>query len=340
MAPESTAPISAMWGPREYERCADLAGVESVAELSFRFAHGEIDASTYQKLVHDVVKRLVASMETKKKLNNVHKKRLCKAAVMKRHHGKAPLEALVSFESFMLLGEEDTPEAAYRLSLERIFQGINALHQAAGSFIDNSDDLTHKHGPSDFLANIAGRCAFFPINMYTTTKAENGDLSFTPKPRGACGTFVPMSPGSPLVGSVVFDFIKLLFPGMSAVPNVDPSSVESFSDNMQARYGPAGFDALAMLTSFDPSVTENGIIGMQLDNSRLADYLMGAGVDVEDNLQVMGDLRQLNYTLSNKDIWTIAAADAVALPVITKWMTFAARDSVPIHHSAPPTLED
>lgn len=234
-----------MWGPFTYKQADDIACVGSIAELTHRFVHGEIeDPQRYKELLAIAVARIVTSVSNKSGMSNSKKKRFCQQWVNRRIYSKSPLDMFISIEAFMLLAQHKTPEAAFRYSLQRTFAGIFALYTTAGQYVDVSDDAMHKYGSADMLSNIAARCAHFPLKLYTKTVTPSGGFMFTVTPRGACGTVVVREKNARLVDSVLFDFIRLLWNKASVIPRSDLDSVRAFKDGMQARYGPAGMEAV------------------------------------------------------------------------------------------------
>ena len=323
----TTSFIAAMWGSNPYARVEDIKSVSTVSELTHRFVHGEIqDAEQYKDRLDVVVKRIIKEETSRCKDNTIKIKRACMLQINKRLYGKTPLEMLISFESFILLAEEHTPEAAYRLSLKRTFEGIFALHQAAGRFIDSdytNSPLRAKYGTPDLEVNIAGLCAFFPVDVYDETVAADGSLKFTIKTRG---TFVARQPCTPLVSSTIFDFIKLLWPNTYNEPELDPSSMKAFSDVLQDRQNKSIDKVLRM---FDRSVREELL---QIFDNGSTQYTINAGevlgvnrldLGVRDCVDRMMALRRFEVPLTDTDIAAIAAADAIALPIVTEWMNRA-----------------
>ena len=320
----ATSHIHTMWGPNPYAPIDQLENETTVAGLTHRYAHGEIqDARQYQDLLGVVVQKVVKDETARYNKNTVRIKRACILEINKRLYGKTPLEMLISFESFIRLAEEETPEAAYRLSLKRTFEGIFALYQAAGRYIDvdyTNSALGERYGTPDLEINITGLCAFFPLDMYDSTKAADGSLKFSIHPRG---TFVQRDPTTPLISSIVFDFIKFLWPNVPTHPEMDPPSFTRFLEVLQRRQDLSIDKVMEM---FHVSTNEDGLTHMSLNPLVFVNSEGGVeehDLDVQECVTRMMALRKYDVPLTDKDIAAIAAADAVAIPIVTEWMNRA-----------------
>jgi hypothetical protein len=316
----TTTFLPAKWGTNPYARIDHIESVTTVAELTHRYAHGEVeDARQYLELLGVVVQKTVEEEGVRCKYNRFNTKRACMLRINKRLYGKTPLEMLISMESFVLLAQEDTPEAAYRLSLTRTFEGIFALYQAAGRYIDidhNNSPYRDKYGTPDLQVNIAGLCAIFPVDVYDQTVTARGSLKFTINPRH---TFVPREPCTPLVSSIVFNFIKFLWPKVPIEPELDPESMNEFEFVLQDRQNKSIDKVLKM---FDMAPMENDNTNMRIN----VEEFLGLDkqvLDVRECISRMMTLRRYELPLTDKDIAAIAAADVVMIPIVTMWMNRA-----------------
>lgn len=313
--------IRSMFGPvGAYVAAADLSKVCSIAEICYRFVHNEIEAvDQYKTLLANEFARLSrASTKGKRDRNTL---RRLKTQVNMRLYGKTPLEMFISIEALMLLGQSPAPDAAYRLSLERTFMGIFALYEACGNFIDVSCDLPDQCESADFRANIAWRCAVYPLT-YTKTVAKSGELRYTSAPRGPPGSYVKPRAGTPVTDVVVLDFIKLLWGGVSTTPAVYVLGFETYTPTMQDRYGP--HDLGSLFGGMWETVT-NPSGAMRVHRTGTVPPAGYIRINVENNLAVMADLHMLKEPLSHGSACAVAAADLAVIPVVEKWMNIARR---------------
>ena len=311
--------IVTMWGSNPFVRSDNLDSVSTVGELTYRYAHGEFEAEQYQHLLDGVVQKIVKDETATHHNNAVKIRRACMLQINKRHYGKTPLEMLISFESFYRLAYQETPDAAYRLSLKRTFEGIFALHQAAGRYIDidyTNSPLRERYGTPDLEINIAGLCAFFPLDVYGQTVTAGGSIEFKIIPRG---TFVPREPEAALTTSILFDFIKFLWPNVPTSPEMDPPSFNRFEGVLQDRQNKSVDKVLEM---FNVSKLDNGTTRMSFDPAWVCEDDAPV-LDVGECITHMMALRKYQVPLTDKDTSAIAAADAVAIPIVTEWMNRA-----------------
>ena len=307
--------IPAMWGPNPYTRVSDFDDVTTISDATHRFVHGEIEhAEQYQSIMENVMNKIYTEECSKFEDDVGEIKRACCLRVNKRLFGKTPLEMFISIESLVLLAEEKTPEAAYRLSMKRTFEGIFALYQAVGKYIDTDDE--NEYGVPDVQTNIAGLCALFPVDVYDKTVASDGSLRFMISLRK---TFVPRKQDTPLVSSTIFLFIQLLWPSVCSTPFMNPESIQIFVGDLQMRHNNS-IDPI--LQTMNETRLDNGSTHLHVDMDKLFD--MGKDpIDVDGNISHMMQLRAHKIQLSTADLSAIAKADAIALPVVTVWMNRA-----------------
>jgi hypothetical protein len=310
----------ALWGDGPYfKKSKDLTTIMDFPELTYRYIEGEIaTAAQFKALMDNLVLKLLAKTD-EQKLKGTRKRNVCMRAVNKRRDGKASLEMFFSVESVLLLSKETNPEAAYRKSLERTFEGIFALYQSVGVWIDVVDVMNEKYGYPDLSANIAAYLALFPLDMYTKHMGINGELLYTPTVRG------PLSHrniGTKLVGSLIFDYITLLWPNTPVVPGMDRETLTDKIADMQTRE-----QFHSMLSMHDAVFNDDG--SMTCICSAAGELRFAAGcVDVEERFCEVGSIFQRRDPISAEAIESIAAADALALPGINYWMN-RARTAVP-----------
>ena len=310
----------AMWGDDPYfKKSKDLTTIVDFPELTYRYIEGEIaTAAQFKSLMDELVLKLLEKTD-QHKLKGTKKRNVCMGAVNKRRDGKTSLEMFFSVESVLLLAKETNPEAAYRKSLERTFEGIFALYQSVGVWIDVVDVTNEHYGEPDVLANIAAYLALFPLDMYTKHRGINGELSYTPT------VHAPLSNrniGDKLVGSLIFDYITLLWSGAPVVPGMDRESLMDKIADMQTRE-----QFHSMLGMHDAVFNDDG--SMTCMWSAAGDHRFEAGcVDVEEIICEVGSIFQRRNPISAEAIERITAADALALPGINYWMN-RARTAVP-----------
>jgi len=323
----STPPI-AKWGTVAYTVSADVTQIKSIASLTFRFIHGEIECEQYKQLMDNLVNERTALLvaadasfaKREKAFSNMANKRL---------YGKTPLEMFVALELVVHLAHTDSPNVAFRTYLERTFMGIFALYQSVGRWVDVSDDCIDKHGPCDIRGNIAGLCNLFSTGFYTKVVAPGGALSFTVTPRRI---FEPVRPFAPLTNSRLFDFIKLLFPAASELPRLCRTSFQDKVDKIQTRLDLCyasrmtlreNDTRLTMADAFSVSSLDSNHVNFL---SSVMDDLVGdeGAMDVMAAFTIMLHLgTSEEEELEDWEEQEIAITDAVMLPFVTTWMNRA-----------------
>lgn len=324
-----------MWGSDRYPAIDPVHGIVSVAEATYRFVHGEIcDTETYQRVLVAVMDRCEA------KLN------LCAASDAKRMHmykklanerlyGKTSIEMFVALEVAVTLAQADSPDIAFRRYLMLAFPGILALQQSVGPWVDTSDALLYKYGISDMGANVASSCMWFASNFYTKTAFRTGELVFVVAP---VREFVSVRTNRSLVGSLLFDYIKLLFPMTSAIPLFNPLLVASKIREMQARVDTA--HDLEMLRTrgvyqFGSYGTHMPVFRNKCYAASLVDEVVRSGqfnatadhVDISACLTTIMHCGTNKARLSDMDVVEIDAVDCIVLPFVSRSMNHALRVS-------------
>ena len=338
--PKLRAPrIEAMFGPPgDYQRSLDLSLVSSVAEIVYRYVHAEIECPKYfQELLEQAVLRI--EKETREALAArpasivCTKARFidgCRAAVNKRLYGKAPVEMFVSIESFMLLAQHHTPDAAFRLSLYRTMAGLHALHAACGDWISVSFDADgHSTDDADYRANLAFRCAMFP-QTYTTTSHNAAYAGFkcTPIPRTVSGGMPIDPPHTPLSHSVVFQLIEELWPVVSVVPYADLAGAVTYAAGLQARYTDARYEHVAaeelLTTAYilsDRRLSAGPSVSNFMSGTEHHVAATGVKVDVKANFVAMARVNRREGPLSRASAAAVAAADCSGMAAVSKYLS-------------------
>jgi hypothetical protein len=209
--------LLAMWGPLAYPPVDKTGVVATIAEATYRYIHGEItDPRRYQALMNLIMDRC----DEKTKLcgaTHEMKMQTYKEVVNFRYFGKTAIESFVATEIAVRIARGKNPSVGFRKILRRTFLGLMALHQTVGPWVDSSNDMIYMYGMSDTNANIASSCGFFP-SCYTTSVSMDGGYTIG---TAAVREYAPRNPDEPLTGSVLFDFIKILFPSTSTIPFCD-----------------------------------------------------------------------------------------------------------------------
>jgi hypothetical protein len=210
--------IVAMWGPLAYPAVDTVVGIGTIAEATYRFIHGEIlDPKRYQQILNELMDRYDMSSEPCG-VTHAMKFGTYKELVNKRFYGKTPIESFVAMEIAVRIANGKRPNVGFRRVLHRTFLGLLALHHVVGSWIDVSNEMIYKYGVSDTNANIASSCDFFTASFYTKTISLHGEFVIDVAPVRA---YTTKNFNQPIVGSILFDFIKILFPETSTVPRCD-----------------------------------------------------------------------------------------------------------------------
>ena len=204
----------AMWGPLVYPAVDKDYGVSTIAEATYRYIHGEIDdPGRYQDLMEAIMDNNTKSGDS---TTHEMKTSAYKKVVNLRYFGKTAIESFVAMEIAVRIAREDTPNVGFRRILRRTFLGLIALQQTVGPWVDTSNEMIYKYGVSDTSENIASACKFFP-SLYT--KVMMGDECIVSV--AAVHKYTAKNSCEPLVDSILFDYIKMLFPSTSAIPYCD-----------------------------------------------------------------------------------------------------------------------
>jgi hypothetical protein len=345
MPRKKIAATNPMWGPIEYPVFKADVGINTIAEATYRFIHGEItDWIVYKKLMDKIMDRRMTQLDANDQrfADEYHltfteasdlffdkKTQIYTQMANERLYNKTPLEMFVSLEIAIQLAHRDNPDVAFRNYLKRCFLGLLALQQSVGPWIDVSDEASSKYGPSDLGANIASCCMWFPTSFYTKTISTDGKLSFAIAP---VRKFVAKRPVQPLTDSLLFDYIQLLFPATSALPRVDAKRLRCKVDEIQARiyvveqmhhHNPYRYGTYGTWFGIFEAMSPNGS-HMRMDTTRLGQLL-----NTKENINVLTCMSIIMHSGTTKAVLQdsakaeIAVVDAVMIPFVTKYMNKA-----------------
>lgn len=302
-----------MWGDEYYPMVDEVHGIMSIAEATYRFVHGEIrDTHDYQRIlvsIMDICERTLNASGA----SEVKRTRAYKKLANERLYGKTSIEMFVALEIAVTLAQAENPDIALRKYLTLALPGLLALQQSVGPWVDTSDALMYKYGPSDMGSNIASSCMWFAANFYTKSMTSCGEFAFTVAPTR---DFVAVRTTRSLVGSVLFDYVKLLFPATSEYPEFDAARMQYKIQEIQAR-----IDMVYELES-------RRIRGMyQFGSYGSVFYSRAERIDVNACLTKIMHLGTNKAALSNFDVVQIAAVDSVIIPFVSGHMNQALRVS-------------
>jgi len=304
-----------MWGPLIYPTVDAMLEITSIAEATYRYVHGEIlDAKLYHAVLDSIMGKCEEMMQSRgasqHEQNHVYRQ-----LANERFHGKTAIETFVSIEIAITIANEKNPGVGFRKYMQRCFLGILALQQVVGPWIDVSNELAHKYGNSDTNANIASSCVWFNSTFYTKTVAPSGEFLFYVTPPRK---FVVKRPILPIAGSILFDYIKLLFPHTPTIPAFDRTWMEYKLNTTQKR-----MDAVRDRSS-----------GYRYGNfGTFSESLMGfkeflyteEHVNVYESITTIMHLGTNKTTLSETERMEIHEEDAVLLPFVTEYMNHELR---------------
>ena len=212
-AAEENSPRVVMWGPLAYPPVDNKRGVDSIAEATYRYVHGEItDPKRYQSLMNNIMDKTTLSG------NATHKMKMWayNEVVNRRYFGKTAIESFVAMEIAVRIAQGKFPKVGFRRLLHRTFLGLLALQETVGPWVDTSNEMIYRYGVSDTNANIASACIFF-TSLYTKTMVR-GELVVSAT---TVREYTVRNPGEPLADSILFDYIKMLFPSTPTIPVCD-----------------------------------------------------------------------------------------------------------------------
>jgi hypothetical protein len=211
--PANKFPRVAMWGPILYPAVDKKRGVDTIAEATYRYVHGEItDPKRYQSLMNNIMDKTTLSRTATHKM----KMRAYAEVVNRRYFGKTAIESFVAMEIAVRIAQGECPKVGFRRLLHRTFLGLLALQETVGPWVDTSNEMIYRYGVSDTNANIASACIFF-TSLYTKTMIRGEFIVTATVDR----EYTARHSDESLADSILFDYIKMLFPSTPAIPVCD-----------------------------------------------------------------------------------------------------------------------
>ena len=276
-------------------------GVDTIAEATYRYVHGEIvDPGRYRALINDIMDKNTMSCDTAHEM----KMHAYEEVVNFRYFGKTAIESFVAIEIAVRIARQKSPSVGFRRVLHRTFLGLLALQETVGPWVDTSNEMIYRYGVSDTNANIASSCIFF-ASLYTKTMRGGGCIVSA----AAVREYNVRNPGEPLVDSILFDYIKMLFPSTSTIPICDTQWLAHKFFAMQTRSQAIYYQSVFSGHEIAPiDITYNA------DFFRFVNTIMYLGTNLDEKLSATDRAR-------------IAKTDIFMLPFLQESMNHAMRMS-------------